>query len=244
MRLLAFLFPLILSSATANANSLRAAIPITLPPPLFLENKSVPEGILPEYIAAIAEQLGKKHSVLPVARHRLPDYLERGKIDFLCYTNPSWSPISEKLDWSAPLFLKREVIVGPAPLPKKISDLKGKTLGTALTYVYPKLSPLFNDRTLLREDAPSDEANLRKLLTNRVAYVVVDEVLLDYFKIQHPEIEKNRERLFLEEHPISCSISRKGTISKKDFNNAIQKLKASKKLEALFKKYGVSAQVL
>lgn len=237
-----FLFPVF--TEASNKAPLRAGVPITLPPPLLFLDQNTPQGILPEFISSLAQILGREHSVLALARPRIPVYLEKGKLDFFCYTIPAWSPIKDKLTWSAPLFLKREIIVGPAPLPKSLDEFKGVVIGTSLDYTYPNLNPYFQDKSLVREDAPTDEANLKKLLSNRVSYVVIDEVFFDYFKNNHPEIEEKRQRLLVQEYPIACAISPHSKLTKKEFDGAVQKLKTSKKLEALFKKYNLSVQVL
>ncbi|MEK2646948.1 hypothetical protein [Bdellovibrio sp. BCCA] len=107
-----------------------------------------------------------------------------------------------------------------------MDELKGVVIGTSLDYTYPNLNPYFQDKSLVREDAPTDE------------------VFFDYFKSNHPEIEEKRQRLLVQEYPIACAISPHSKLTKKEFDGAVQKLKTSKKLEALFKKYNLSVQVL
>ncbi|MBO9667742.1 MAG: amino acid ABC transporter, partial [Bdellovibrio sp.] len=60
----------------------------------------------------------------------------------------------------------------------------------------------------------------------------------DYFRLENPSIANNREGLFLRDYPIVCSISRKGRITKKALDKAIDDIKTSGKMKALFKKYG------
>nr|WP_269768134.1 hypothetical protein [Bdellovibrio bacteriovorus] len=63
-------------------------------------------------------------------------------------------------------------------------------------------------------------------------------MFFDYFRLENPNIAKNREALFLRDYPIVCSISRKGRITKKEVDKAIADIKSSGKMKALFKKYG------
>ncbi|WII73574.1 transporter substrate-binding domain-containing protein [Bdellovibrio sp. 22V] len=225
-----------------HRQELRGGVPAGLAAPLLFEEKDPTHlvGLVPDYINALAEELGMKSSLSLVTRYRLDDYLLKGQMDMLCYTSTVWASNKDQLDFSIPIFTKREVIIGPAPMPKRYQDLQGKTIGAMLQYVYPKLDPLFAAKKINREDAPREEANLMKLLNGRLSYIVTDEIFLDYFKTKHPEIEKGRERMFLQEYPISCSISRKGRVKVKDLNAAIERLKTNGKLEKIFKKYGSS----
>lgn len=239
-----FLLTLLLSSTAVKAEDsklVRGAIPDGLAAPLlFSGDPKHMTGILPEYTEALAQAMNRKSTLMLLTRYRLNKYLEQGKADILCYTSRAWAEQKDDFDWSKTLFMKREVIVGPTPMPKHLSDLEDKTLGTMLNYLYPKLDAMFASKRVLREDASSEENNLNKLASNRLSYVVTDEIFLDYYKSRNPKIEEHRDRMFLQEYPISCSISRKGRVKARELNQAIDKLKANGKLEAIFKKYGVT----
>lgn len=216
----------------------RAAVPAGLPPPLLFEKEEELTGIVPEYTRALVDILGHKGTLSLLPRNRLIKYLHRGSVDFLCYTSYAWADEKDTYNWADTLFMKREFILGPAPMPKDFSGLKGKTIGTMLAYFYPKLDKMFKDGSLIREDGPSEEANLVKLRQNHIEYLIVDEVFLNYYKKQNPDIEKGRERLSLGEYPVSCSLSKKGRVTVKELNKAIAKLKSSGKLQEIFDKYG------
>jgi len=239
MGLLLFFFAAL--GFAGDGKEFRVAIPAGLAPPLLFEGKPGEyKGLVAEYSEALAQAMGRKSELSLVTRYRLDGYLLSGKMDALCYTSKAWASNQNKLDFSKPLFLKREVIIGPAPMPKTLKDLEGRTIGTMLQYVYPKLDPLFESKKLIREDSLSEEANLKKLLNGRIHYVVTDEIFIDYFGVENPRINRKRDRLFMQEYPIACSISRKGHITVKELNAAIDELHASGKLESMFKKYGTA----
>lgn len=220
----------------------RAAIPEGLGAPLlFIEGPHELKGIVPEYTKALVKTLGKEGSLTLLSRYRLTSYLIEGKVDFLCYTSRAWAENKDIFDWSKTMFMKREVVLGPLPMPKEVSDLSGKTLGTILYYRYPRLDALFKSKRIAREDSSSEDANLSKFLKGRLTYVVTDEIFLDYFKTKHVTIEQNRGRLFLQEYPISCSVSRNGRVTLKDLNKAIETIKTDGTLKSIFKKYGVTS---
>lgn len=235
---------LVLCAVTCNAfaiggNHVHAAVPSGLPRPLLFEEVSPPTGVVPEYTQALLDLLGAKGTVSLLPHYRALNSLRSGRADFSCYSNRDWDDKPNELAWSEMLFYKREVILGPAPMPKHLKDLKGKTIGTMLGYKYPNLEPFFKSKALLREDAPNDVANFSKMQTKRIEYLVVDEVFLDYAKKDFPQLEHGRERLFVQQYPVNCSMSKKSSVSVAALNEAIGKLKSSGKLEAIFKKHGL-----
>lgn len=233
---LMFVFPAL---CHGKSDVLIAAIPDGLARPLvFAESGDKISGILPEYTEALAREMGRKVQISVLSHYRLHSHLVSGKVDVLCYASRAWAPPTNDYVWSKTLFNKREVILGPTPMPKHLTDLIGKKIGTILNYVYPRLDPFFKDKRIEREDGPSEEANLAKLEKGRLAYVVTDELFLDYFKTKNPSIEEGHERLLLQQYPISCNVSQKGTITVKEVNSAIDHLKSSGKLSTIFKKYG------
>jgi polar amino acid transport system substrate-binding protein len=241
--LLSFIIVILTSvsfAATSDKTEIRAAIPAGLAPPLLFERKGQQEGLVIDYVTALAEALGRKASFSVITRNRLDSYMLKGQMDVLCYTSRAWAINQQELDFSKPLFVKREIIIGPSPMPKDVKELKGKTLGTMLQYVYPSLDPYFEDHKIGREDNVSEEANLKKLLHKRIHYVVTDQIFLDYFRMENPDIVKNRQAMFLKDYPISCSISHNGRVNKKDLDKAVDEIKRSGKLEQLFQKYGSS----
>jgi ABC-type amino acid transport/signal transduction systems, periplasmic component/domain len=239
--LIIFCLLFLINSHARQESELRGAVPAGLAAPLYFEGKpGEVAGLVGEYTSALIESLGKKSLISIVTRDRSYEYLQRGQLDLLCYTSPVWGGETQPLKFSKPLFTKREVLIGPTPMPKKITALKDKNIGTILQYIYPKLDPLFKENQLHREDGISEESNLRKLLNNRISYIVTDEIFLDYFKVEHPKVELDRERLHLQDYPITCSFSSNGRIKEKDLNAAIDELKQTGKLENIFRKYGVT----
>lgn len=240
MALLTF-FVSILFVANVKAESVlpvRAAVPAGLPPPLLFEKGEELTGIVPEYTRALVDNLDRKGTMSLLPRNRIIKYFHQGSVDFLCYASYAWADQKDTYNWADTLFTKREWILGPAPMPKEIKGLKGKTIGTMLGYLYPDLEKMFKDGSLHREDGPTEESNLVKLRNNHIEYLIVDEVFLNYYKKQNPDIEKGRERLLLREYPVSCALSKKGRVTVKELNKAIAKLKSSGKLQEIFKKYG------
>lgn len=215
-------------------------IPAGLAPPLvFDEDPANIKGIVPDYIKALAEILGVRMKSEILTRYRLEPFLIKGELDILCYTSRVWSTQEKALQWSRPLFAKHEVLLGKKPIPKNLDDLKGNRIGTMLQYIYPRLTPYFEKKILLREDGPTEELNLKKLMAGRISYIVTDEIYIEYFKIKNPSFENGKERLKLQKYPVECSLGPKSKVSLNDLNSAIEQLQKTGKFRSIFKKYGV-----
>lgn len=66
----------------------------------------------------------------------------------------------------------------------KASDLRGSKVGVTHEYTYG--SEIENDRKILREVAPSDLSNLRKLLLGRSEYSLVYTRVADHLQVAYP----------------------------------------------------------
>lgn len=242
-------FGVILSGWITQASPVVTPLAIAIPeglaaPMLFVKGGSEPTGIVVDISKAIAKELGREAELISLTHYRLHDSLISGRADILCFANPSWGKNADAYNWSKPIFIKREVILGPRPAPAEISGFVGKTIGTVLNYLYPKLDNLFVAKSITREDSYSETANLLKLEKGRLQYVITDETVLDYFKQTHPDIEKNRQRFQLQDYAISCNTGRKSTIKIKDLNRAIERLKNSGRFDQIFKSYGTRFEAL
>ncbi|WP_413578108.1 substrate-binding periplasmic protein [Bdellovibrio sp. HCB290] len=230
-------------AAFAKSSVIHAVIPDGMAVPLLIQEKPGEiEGIIADYSRALFKILKRDGDLSIMTRYRLQENLTKGKIDFLCYVAREWVPDESVYIWSKPLYTKREVLLGPAPMPKKLEALDGKTIGTVLGYVYPVLDPLFASKTLLREDASSEFANLKKLRNDRIKYVVTDEIFLEHYNFLSEEqsLDVGRQRLLIQKYVISCILSKKGSVKVQDLNRAIDTLKSSGELKRIFKNYGVS----
>lgn len=218
---------------------LRAAIANSMAAPfLFKDEEKEAQGLIADYTRAIADAMGRKVSVEAFTRFRIDNYLAEGKIDLSCYTSTLWADNQDKLYFSKPFLKRKEVILGPVPMPKKLNQLKGKSIGTILHNFYPSLEPLFVAKDVIREDNFSEEANIQKLINGRINYIVIDDIALNYFAMKNPKLLSSRQTLFLQEYPISCSIRRQGSIQITELNAAIDKIKSNGVLDTILKKYG------
>lgn len=85
---------------------------------------------------------------------------------------PVW--IDGRFNWSKPFITSNAIIVArkEAPAAKSLSELADKPIGTVIGYHYPEIERVLG-KHFAREDAPSTELNLRKLLVGRMHYATV-----------------------------------------------------------------------
>jgi polar amino acid transport system substrate-binding protein len=227
-----------LNSWAANKGTLQVIVPSTLPPPLLVSDDDQPaKGIVPDYLQLIAKELDRELSIVFLPKNRIDEYMSSSGYDINCYTNPTWVPHQEKFFWSIPLFSKKEVILGKKPMPKNLSGFEGKTIGTVLGYRYPKLDPYFENKKMIREDAPDEEANIKKFLKGRIGFLVMDEIYLNQAAKTHTGLLQNTEIFIEQEYPIQCSLNKKSSVSLQKLNKAIETIKSSGVLDNIFKKY-------
>lgn len=217
----------------------RAVIVSTLPPPLLLSQNGSPNGLVKDYIEALAEEMNVTITTDVLPRLRIDTYSSEGKYDINCYTNQAWNDKSALFLWSKTLFTKKEIIVGNLPLPKSINEFNGQSIGTLLGYKYPALEKAFASKKLKREDTVNEDANIQKLVHGRIPYIITDQLILGYYRKTHPDLASKilKEEIVDDEYPIQCAVYRSSKLSLSKLNAAIDSLISSKKLEKIMSKY-------
>jgi polar amino acid transport system substrate-binding protein len=146
-------------------------------------------GIYPDLIAYLNRKQPGGHTfeLVYLPRKRLQVKLEDGSLDGVVIgMMPQWfnDTGQTKYLWSTPFALDRYVLVSNADKPVNPDApgaLKGLVIGLSLGYVYPGVDEWVQRNGLVRNDAPSEEKNLEKLLRNRVDCSVVAESMARYF---------------------------------------------------------------
>ena len=158
---------------------LRSLYDQTMGPPLveLTSHKAGSEvrgGLFLDVNRAIAKELGYAPVVFATPHKRLEQVLRQGGADVLCDAHPAWAAEPDKLAWSGSCLTdnaERVAAVG-ASLSARLKDLTLGRVGTVTGPVYPALSTAFAHPGVVRDDGPSDEVDLRKLLAGRTQYMV------------------------------------------------------------------------
>ncbi|KHK65983.1 MULTISPECIES: substrate-binding periplasmic protein [Pseudomonas] len=198
------------------------------------------QGILPDIMTSLATQVGMPAQFHILARARLDSAMEHGEIDLRCYVSPDW--VKDKGGdylWSVPLFFQRDVLVGSASAPARITPraLTQQSIGTVLSYSYPTLQPLFDSGHLRRDDARSQDQVLAKLLAGRYRYAVSNQWALDWFNQRHSADRQLHEVAVLQEQRLSCYVRNDPKIPAQRILRTLLNMKMSGEIDAIIQLY-------
>ncbi len=154
--------------------------------PLVIDNQ---HGLYPDLINYLNRQkldnLTFKLSFMP--RKRLQVKLEEGSLDGIVVgMMPQWfdDAAQTRYLWTAPFAGDNFILVSnrSKPVdPAVPATLSGTTVGLTLGYVYPGIDQWIALNGLLRNDAPSEQKNIDKLLLGRVDCIVVSQTVIKYY---------------------------------------------------------------
>ncbi|MEA9358336.1 transporter substrate-binding domain-containing protein [Bacteriovorax sp. PP10] len=212
------------------------------PPFLIYDNNTeyptIQGGLFFDIGLEMGRKLKRPVKFLLSPRKRLDSGLADGKIELVCYNTEAWAgEFAKDYYWSIPIFKQSNYVVsnskykGNADL-KTIKDLKGKTVGTTLGFVYPNLTPYFKDGSLIREDVLSGTANLSKLNAARIPFILLNNLEYNYYKKKYPDLQ--RAPFEIDPLEVKCAISKKSNLKLKELNAAIRDLKKSGRMQEIF----------
>ena len=214
----------------AHAAKIKFGIDASNSPPLLYQfddpNFSLATGgLIYEATVAIAEDLKQDYSISPLPESRMIRDLRLSNIDLVCHISPQWDLASkDDLLWSNPLYSHANILVGKKEIQfKTLQQATGVTIGTVEKYFYHELEPKFKNNVLKREDSPSVAESIKKLLENRLDYVVMSELEFSLYKTTYPQLQKSP--FTLDKTEIHCALSKKSTLSLKKLNKTIAHLK-------------------
>jgi ABC-type amino acid transport substrate-binding protein len=209
-------------------------------PMVQIERGHPTQGILPDIMTSLATQVGMPAQFHVLARARLDSAMEHGEIDIRCYVSPDWVK-NRGVDylWSVPLFFQRDVLVGAASAPARVTPeaLAQQSIGTVLSYRYPTLQPLFDSGHLRRDDARSQDQVLAKLLAGRYRYAVSNQWALDWFNQRHGTDRQLHEVAVLQEQQLSCHVRNDPDIPAQRILRTLLKMKMSGEIDAIIQLY-------
>ena len=194
-------------------------------------------GLIYEITIAIAEDLNQEYTISTLPRPRMMRDLKQGNLDLVCYISLEWENASKNdLLWSESLYSYANVLVGKKEFKsKKLNQLSNVTIGTVENYFYHDLEEKFKNRTLLRDDSATVLGSLKKLLDNRLDYVVMTETEFKLYKSTYPELQKSQ--FTLDKTNLRCALSKKSSLPLKKINKTIAHLKAKNEFKEIYTRY-------
>ncbi|AZZ36756.1 hypothetical protein CIK05_08115 [Bdellovibrio sp. qaytius] len=212
------------------------------PPFLMIDNSAetpiIEGGLFFDLGLEVGKKLKRPIRFMLSPRKRLDSGLANGEIELVCYNTEAWAgSYAKDYNWSIPIFKQTNLVVGliknmqDAHL-KSLKDLNGKTLGTALGFIYPALIPYFKDGSVKREDALSGLANIEKLQSERVQYIILNNLEFNYYRKKYASLQE--APFEIDPINVKCASSKKSDLKISDINTAVTELKKANRLQKVF----------
>ena len=225
-----------IARAAAPAQEIVFVAPTNLTMPLArFESEQLSGGILKDLGEAIAQRLGLQPRFVTQPSKRVGPALQQGKADGVCYVLPHW--LEGSYNWSVPVIPNAGLVVahGDAPAARAVADFADKPLGTVLGYRYPQFEQPLGSH-FVRDDAPTMEANLRKLAAGRIKYAIIEQNTLAYFLRSNPGVPL-KGILQVAHYTTQCAFSRESKLPFAEVNKAIGGLVTDGSVERILTRY-------
>lgn len=192
-------------------------------------------GLLKDLGELIASRLGRKAKFIIVPSNRVRGVLSGGTADALCYVRPEW--LDGNYNWTPSLIKDGAAVVSRAgaPVIHTLSDLHSRPVGTVIGYRYPEIETALG-HGFVREDAPSMESNLRKLIAGRMEYAILEKMVLDYHIRKDKSIQLRVDLLYIS-FDAQCAFSLSSKIPFADVIRVIKLINEDGSAEEIFSRY-------
>lgn len=192
-------------------------------------------GILKDLGEALGAKLGRTVRFVVVPGRRVSLTLAQGAADGVCMVKPGW--IDGEFNWSAGFIPTGGVVLAraDAPVIARLTDLRGKKVGTVGGYRYQTLESVLG-KDFLRDDAPSSDHNRLKLLVGRTQYAVM-ELSSAAYQVKNDATRNLRLDITYEHGMARCAFSRTSTIPFAQVRQAIDGMVAERAMVKIMAKY-------
>jgi polar amino acid transport system substrate-binding protein len=229
---LAFLLPA--GAAGAAAPELVMLAPANHAMPIaHFQNGVLTGGILWDLGELIAARLGRSVRFVTIPSRRVGLALAHGDADGVCLVQPSW--IDGAFHWSAELIPTGGVVLArkDAPPIVRVTDLRGKKVGTVAGYRYRFLEPVLGTQ-FLRDDAPSVDHALRKLSAGRTQYALMELSTAAWHVRNDPAL---RMDLSYESSRARCAFSQESKVPFADIKRVTDAMQTDGSIDRIMARY-------
>ena len=159
---------------------LRLAVPPDgFPPYIILGQGKQVSGIIVDVLREAAARQGYQLVATEAPKKRVEPMILSNKLD-AAPRAIEWGGNSHQFLFTDSIVRVRDLVFSRKDAPLRYQspdDLRGKRLGTHLGYNYPVLTPYFDAKEIVREDARTEESMLRMLQVKRTDAVVMNEMV-------------------------------------------------------------------
>lgn len=229
---LALMLPVGAAGASAPELVMLAPANHAMPVARF-ENGALTGGILWDLGELIARRLGRSVRFVTVPSRRVGLALTHGDADGVCLVQPAW--IDGPFQWSADFIPTGGVVLSRTDAPPivRLTDLRGKKVGTVAGYRYRYLEPVLG-KDFLRDDAPSVEHTLRKLSAGRTQYALMELSTAAWHVKNDPAL---RLDLTYESSRARCAFSRASNVPFSDIKRVTDAMLTDGSIDKIMARY-------
>lgn len=139
----------------------------------------------------VGQALGLQVRFVEVPNNRLEPFLAQNRIQVICNANPNWMEQPGRWHWSAPLYEEEDMLLQHQQQPPiaSLADLRDRTLGTSLGFVYSaELMAAFADGWIRRQDVRDLPTRMHMLAHQRLDALIDMHRTLAYRLASDPEL--------------------------------------------------------
>lgn len=221
--------------------------------PPFIAHADRPEGLTQETVALLNQRLsrlnlpGLQWRVAP--KKRAEAMLGTADTVAMLWVDPAFvgDPNRTRFQWTKPLLSDCQLLVSresrPVAFAGDLVPLRGLRIGTVLGARFPhaELNARFADGSLLREDAPSMEINLNRLLFGRVDAILIPHSSIGFMAAEQgvtDQLHYPEQPLFFFERAIALAGNAPESLVQ-GLRQVVDALAADPEWQALLAKYGL-----
>ncbi len=238
---------LALGPIQALADVLTYAVSPSNKPPFWFKEAGRYKGIMVDVAHELANELGHtiKIAVRPPRRGQLKTIMAPDHKPTIHFSNFAieWVATPEKYHFTEPVAQVNDILLSHVNNPVKVRQLEElpkytHSIGTHRGYIYPALGPLFQKGALIREDATSELAIIKKLLYQRNSVSVVSYEAMAWYSNKH----NFTNQFYVADYVLASASLRyvfrgeDGALAKA-FDEGLARMKASGRLQSIVKRY-------
>lgn len=210
-------------------------------PPLTFSQKDDEKGIYREILEQISQLSGHQFKYLYLPPKRLLFAFDKGEVHLEPGINPAWRS-SAKLPgvYSNPFAVSENIILfakNKRIAVRKPIDLLNRQVGTIRGYFYPGYMSLFESDRIKRLEGDSEYNLMSRMASGRIDQIFIQKDVAFYWMSKESRFNDFEVGNVNFKDPISFRIHPSKRHIVKSLNNAIERLNAEGKIEAIYNKY-------
>lgn len=200
------------------------------------------KGILMELGHLISASLGRKPEFIKLPVARIEMWLQAGKVDLACASNPKWTDNAERYHWTPVLFKDSDSLLvkkGQGAMIKSMDDLIGRKIGVYQSYTYdPDFTRMMDSGQVEAVNVADFDKGVQLLRLGRIDAFVDFGMVIKYRMIRDGlSAEFEMAEKAIDEFDLQCYFSRSMSIKPERVNQSIKQLVDSGSIEAVLGKY-------